>query len=110
LGWQPDVPPVFAVSFDPSQRVSAELLGPDIVPTFSADAFVAGGAALQGEALQFGGLLALIELQNGDDPPGYVAGTRNFYVITRYNQSSFYALSVIELGRAVRAAMEQPNP
>ena len=80
---------------------------PDIVPSFSADAFVAGGAMLDGEAQQFKGLLALIELQNGGDPPSYVAGTRNFYVITRYNWSSYYAMSVLDLGQEVKAAMEQ---
>jgi membrane-bound lytic murein transglycosylase B len=50
----------------------------------------------------FGGKLALVELQNGDDPPSHVAGTSNFYVITRYNWSSYYALAVIELGDAIR--------
>lgn len=107
FGWQPGMPPIFPVSFDESRLQKAVLLAPDIVPTFSADAFVAGGAVLQGEALRFKGLLALIELQNGAEAPSYVAGTQNFYVITRYNWSSYYAMSVIELGREVRAAMDQ---
>jgi membrane-bound lytic murein transglycosylase B len=107
FGWQPGVAPVFPVSFDAARLQKSVLLAPDIVPTFSADAFVAGGAVLQGEALRHPGLLALIELQNGYEAPSYVAGTKNFYVITRYNWSSYYAMSVIDLGREVRAAMEQ---
>ena len=45
--------------------------------------------------------LALVELQNGDAAPSYVAGTANFYAVARYNWSSYYALAVIELGEAV---------
>ena len=46
--------------------------------------------------------LALIDLPNGDDAPDYWLGARNFYVITRYNRSSFYASAVIELAEALR--------
>jgi membrane-bound lytic murein transglycosylase B len=52
--------------------------------------------------------LALVELQNGDAEPLYIAGTENFYTITRYNWSSYYALAVIELGQAIAAAMPEP--
>lgn len=44
---------------------------------------------------------AVIDLPQGADAPDYVLGTRNFFVITRYNRSSFYALSVIELAQAI---------
>jgi membrane-bound lytic murein transglycosylase B len=41
-------------------------------------------------------------LQNGDAAPTYVAGTTNFYALTRYNWSSYYAMAVLALGEAVR--------
>ena len=68
----------------------------------------AKGAVLEDEALNHSGPLALVELENGPRPSTYVAGTENFYVITRYNWSSYYALAVIELGQAVKALRLKP--
>ena len=47
---------------------------------------------------------AVFELPNGDAPSTWIATDHNFWVITRYNQSPFYAMAVLELGEAVRAA------
>jgi membrane-bound lytic murein transglycosylase B len=111
FGWTPGQPSFYPVSFDPAKLDKEALLAPDILPSFSLESFQAKGAVLNGEALQHKGQLALIELQNGDpaqspnNAPQYVAGTTNFYVITRYNWSSYYAMSVIELGAEVKAAM-----
>jgi membrane-bound lytic murein transglycosylase B len=104
-GWQRDLPTHFRVSppLDPLAR--AQLLAPDIVPTFTAAQMTALGAELPDEARAAPGLLALVELQNGAAPASYVAGTSNFYVVTRYNWSSYYAMAVIELGREVQGAM-----
>jgi membrane-bound lytic murein transglycosylase B len=60
------------------------------------------GARLPDAALAVESLLALVELQNGDAAPTYVAGTSNFYALTRYNWSSYYAMAVLALGEAVR--------
>jgi membrane-bound lytic murein transglycosylase B len=105
-GWQPGMPTHYPVRFD-SERLDLEaLLAPDILPTFSVPSFLAKGAVLDGAAVQHQGPLALVELHNGDAEPSYVAGTENFYVITRYNWSSYYAMAVIELGQEVRRVIE----
>jgi membrane-bound lytic murein transglycosylase B len=102
------MPTHYQVSFDLGKLDKDALLAPDILPTFSVPSFTARGAVLEGPALEHKGPLALVELQNGDAEPQYVAGTENFYVITRYNWSSYYAMAVIELGREVKLALEGP--
>lgn len=50
-------------------------------------------------------LLALIDLPEQDEDANrvdYVLGLRNFYALTRYNRSYFYAMSVADLGQAIR--------
>lgn len=106
-GWKTGMPTHYAVAFDtdPARVQLDTLLAPDILPSFSAARMAALGAVLDAEGSQHAGPLALVELQNGAAPPSYVAGTENFYAVTRYNWSSYYALAVIELGRAVAAAL-----
>jgi membrane-bound lytic murein transglycosylase B len=45
---------------------------------------------------------ALIDLETPGQATEYWLGFDNFYVITRYNRSSFYAMSVFQLAEAVR--------
>ncbi len=103
-GWQAGLPTHYPVAFDASRADMDTLLAPDILPTFTTARFQQLGAVLEGPAQAHAGPLALVELQNGDAPNSYVAGTENFYTITRYNQSSYYAMAVIELARALREA------
>ena len=46
---------------------------------------------------------ALIDLATPRQQPEYRLGFRNFYVLTRYNRSSFYAMAVLDLSRELRA-------
>jgi len=104
FGWQTGMPTHYPVTFDLTRLDKEALLAPDILPTFSVTSFLEKGAVLEGAALQHTGPLALVEVQNGNAEPGYIAGTENFYVITRYNWSSYYARAVIDLGQEVSAA------
>lgn len=47
---------------------------------------------------------ALIDLVTPNAVTEYRLGYRNFYVITRYNRSSFYAAAVMDLAAALRAS------
>jgi membrane-bound lytic murein transglycosylase B len=49
---------------------------------------------------------ALIDLVTPDTVTEYWVGFENFYVITRYNRSSFYAMSVFQLAEALRTARD----
>lgn len=105
-GWVPGLEPEFAVRVAPGANLAA-LLEYDIRPSMSQQQMAAYGAVVHGAA-DFTGPLALIELDNGpSSAPQYWAGTQNFWVITRYNRSSFYAQSVIELADAVQQAWQR---
>ncbi|WP_233252832.1 lytic murein transglycosylase B [Limnohabitans sp. T6-20] len=104
--WRTGMPTHYPVTLTSGQTDMDSLMAPDILPTFSVGSFVGKGAALEGSALTHPGPLALIELRNGSNPPSYVAGTENFYAITRYNWSSYYAMAVIELAEAVAREMQ----
>lgn len=105
-GWKNGMPTHYAVQPLGTPMQTEELLLPDILPSFSPERMQALGAQLDAAGQRHGGALALVELQNGGEAPSYVAGTDNFYAITRYNWSAYYAMAVIELGQAVKAARE----
>ena len=103
-GWKPGLPTAFTVDMRAQGENLATLLAPDINPTFTAAQMAEREVRVLG-ADSYERPLALIELKNGSSgPTEYIAGTENFYAITRYNWSAFYALSVIELGREVHDA------
>jgi membrane-bound lytic murein transglycosylase B len=104
FGWRRGQPTHFDVRAPDNPVDRMLLLGPDILPLFSPEEFAERGATLSAEGRAHDGPLALVELHNGDTAAStYIAGTRNFWALTRYNWSSYYALAVIDLGAAVAA-------
>ncbi len=110
FGWRRDLPTHFEVAIPVDVTDRATLLAPDILPSFTAQEFVDRGAQLSPQGMQTDSKLALVELQNGESAPSYLAGTSNFYAITRYNWSSYYAMAVIDLGAAIRHARLATTP
>jgi membrane-bound lytic murein transglycosylase B len=103
-GWQSGLPARYGVRPPEDADQLAALLAPDIRPSFTHHELEDAGAVLDEAGREHSGLLALVELQNGaDQPPSYVAGSENFWALTRYNWSAYYAMAVLDLGEAVAA-------
>ena len=100
------------------QETGALVFTANVSPGRNWETFIGQGLAAKFKLaeLQSGGVVTplappperwygLIDLQNGAEATEYWIATNNFYAITQYNRSYFYAMSVIELGRAVKLSM-----
>ncbi len=102
-GWKRGEPLVFPVEVDRAHSNWEAFIGQGLSAKFQlADMEKAGVVARITPPDDM--LYALVDLQNGNAPTEYWLGTNNFFAITLYNRSYFYAMAVIDLGRAVRAA------
>jgi len=106
-GWITGLPLVFPATIvgdNPENRISKELEATFSLPQLA-------DVAIPSKANPPANLLySLVDLQNGDNPTEYWLATHNFFAITKYNRSYFYAMSVIELGKAVCHAKFVNNP
>ncbi|GAB4089536.1 lytic murein transglycosylase [Hydrogenophaga soli] len=105
-GWKPGLPTHVAATVRSTPEQLDTLLAADILPSFSLERLRALGVEPATPEGAPASPWALIELFNGDpaqggQPPSYVVGSDNFYTVTRYNWSSYYAMAVIELGQAI---------
>jgi membrane-bound lytic murein transglycosylase B len=51
--------------------------------------------------------LGIVELENAEDAVTQYPVDDNFFVITKYNNSYYYAAAVLELGNAIQQAIEE---
>lgn len=100
-GWQPGSEVFFPA------RVTGDAFRPyadgTVDPKHVIADLVRAGVELQGvpEALA-SERAALIELATPDKPSEFRVGLKNFWVLTRYNRSAFYASAVSDLAKALR--------
>lgn len=106
-GWKSGEPIVFPASITADGAREWEgMIGQGLKASYLPEQLRAAGVAPGVEslpAMRYG----LVDLQNGDAPTEYWLGTDNFFVITQYNRSYFYAMSVVDLARAIRARRSQ---
>jgi membrane-bound lytic murein transglycosylase B len=103
-GWQRGARVLYRLSIDETSRDGVRLdalVAAGSEPRLSWSDLRAAGLVLTEDSVTEEPLL-LIDLPDGDNPPVYLAGTRNFFVLTRYNRSYAYASAVVELAQAVR--------
>ncbi|MEI7445944.1 MAG: lytic murein transglycosylase B [Burkholderiales bacterium] len=102
-GWERDGPTHFAAAVEDEIRAKPAIDGGS-PPAMTALALAELGVTSPQE-IPADRRLYLVDLPNGDDTTHYVLGANNFWVVTRYNRSFFYAMAVIDLARALKDAM-----
>jgi membrane-bound lytic murein transglycosylase B len=108
-GWQKGLPyafPATLLSQDTTSTQFNEVLGNGLKAGYSFDQLKSLVSTADDQApknIKYG----LIDLQNAEDPTEYWLATENFFAITKYNRSYFYAMSVIDLGKVVALARKK---
>lgn len=99
-GWTQGQPLSYPVQVTPGQRWT-EFLNQGLEAKFSRRQMEEAGVIMPDvvpPTLRYG----LIDLEDDTRPVQYWLGTDNFFAITRYNRSYYYAMAVIELGQTIK--------
>lgn len=112
-GWQKGEPTVFPVHVSPPNSDNPptdwqRYINQGLQAQYTLEDLKASGVSTNltlPQDLRYG----LVDLQNGNDATEYWLGCNNFFAITQYNRSYFYAMAVIDLAKAVRVARNHPD-
>lgn len=105
-GWKPGLPTVFPATLVNSENDTGKLneaLAQGLKASYRLEELKAVATTASPDApaqLAYG----LVDLQNGIEATEYWLATENFFAITQYNRSYFYAMSVIDLGKVIASA------
>lgn len=97
-GWETGGPVTAKVGAD--ETASQSLLAEGILPRRRPQEMASLGIEIPADAPD--APAALIDLVTPDTPTEYWLGYQNFYVVTRYNRSSFYAMAVWQFAQTLR--------
>jgi membrane-bound lytic murein transglycosylase B len=102
-GWEAGGPVTVPVTVagDRYPRLIENGITPRLTPTEMNEYGVSAPADAPGQ------MAALIDLVTPNQPTEYRLGYQNFFVLTRYNRSSFYAMAVYDLAQALAAARRE---
>ncbi|MBR4736955.1 MAG: lytic murein transglycosylase B [Rhodocyclaceae bacterium] len=99
-GWQRGAPVAEKLQGDISAAKAQALVQRGIEPVIEPKEITRAGLRTRhGDPAQ---TATLVDLPTPGERTEYWAGYHNFYVITRYNRSSFYAMAVFQLAEAVK--------
>jgi membrane-bound lytic murein transglycosylase B len=101
-GWTANLPLAYPVSVDKSAESEWKpLIGVVLAATNTTDEIGRAGVTLPVD-ISPTLMVGLIDLEDGIHPTQYWLGSANFFAITKYNRSYYYAMAVIELSKAIK--------
>jgi membrane-bound lytic murein transglycosylase B len=114
-GWETGRPVVWQIAGDAgSQGIAQAAADGQPEPHWPLEQLLRSGLVLDEPnldvAAEAGTPVTVIDLPTPGRPTQYMLGPKNFYVLTRYNRSFFYALAVYQLGMRVKAQMLATQP
>jgi membrane-bound lytic murein transglycosylase B len=109
-GWEAGRPVTWRIATDPgSLGIAQAAADGQAEPHWSLQQLLRAGMLMNEPGLDVAGEagtpVTVVDLPTPGRPTEYVLGLKNFYVLTRYNRSFFYALAVYQLGQRVKAQM-----
>ncbi len=109
-GWENGRPVVWKIGSDAgSQGIAQAAADGQPEPHWPLAQLLRAGLVLDEPTLDIaaeaGTPVTVVDLPTPGRPTGYKLGLKNFYVLTRYNRSFFYALAVYQLGERIKAQM-----
>ncbi|WP_185640667.1 lytic murein transglycosylase B [Burkholderia sp. Bp9142] len=110
-GWETDRPVVWRITPDTgSLGIAQAAADGQPEPHWALSQLLRAGMTLNEPMVNItteaGTPVTVVDLPSPGRATEYLLGLKNFYVLTRYNRSFFYALTVYQLGEAVKAQME----